>query len=132
MPFLDNTPVLELLSAKKPQLGVLILLDEEVRTPQGSDAKWLAKISERHGANPVFGSGSGAGCNGFSFLIRHYAGTRWDAPRTPGAAPHARAQPHSAPLRIPPQATCRTTRAASSRRTERGGAWPRPSGSPRP
>jgi len=95
VPFLDNTPVLELLSAKKPQLGVLILLDEEVRTPQGSDAKWLAKISERHGANPVFGSGSGAGCNGFSFLIRHYAGTRWDAPRTPGAAPHARAQPHS-------------------------------------
>ena len=47
VPFLDNTPVLELLSAKKPQLGVLILLDEEVRTPQGSDAKWLAKIDVR-------------------------------------------------------------------------------------
>ena len=129
VPFLDNTPVLELLSAKKPQLGVLILLDEEVRTPQGSDAKWLAKISERHGANPVFGSGSGAGCNGFSFLIRHYAGTRWDAPRTQGAAPHTRAQPHSShpsasSLRVPPRR--RAVRHARLRREERRQALTQP------
>ena len=99
VPFLDNTPVLELLSAKKPQLGVLILLDEEVRTPQGSDAKWLAKISERHGANPVFGSGSGAGCNGFSFLIRHYAGTR---SRRASDAGRRTTRARTAPQRTPP------------------------------
>ena len=46
VPFIDNKPVLEMLSSKP--WGVLNLLDEEVRVPQGSDVKWVAKCEERH------------------------------------------------------------------------------------
>ena len=44
VPYIDNAPVLALL-AERP-FGLLNLLDEEVRVPQGSDAKWLEKVSD--------------------------------------------------------------------------------------
>ena len=51
------------------------LLDEEVRVPQGSDDKFLAKISERQRAHAAFGApGDTTAIRAGTFLIRHYAG----------------------------------------------------------
>lgn len=53
------------------------LLDEEVRMPQGSDAKFLAKVVERHKGNTSAFGGPGEThppVGGHAFLIRHYAG----------------------------------------------------------
>ena len=43
---------LELLSSKP--YGLMNLLDEEVRMPQGGDDKYLAKITERQRSSRVF------------------------------------------------------------------------------
>ena len=67
--YLDNTPVLELLTAKP--YGLLPLLSEEVRLPQGSDAKFLAKATMRQRANRhVFGESAAADD---TFTVHHYA-----------------------------------------------------------
>jgi myosin heavy subunit len=42
--FIDNQPVLDLIE-KKPH-GILIMLDEEVIVPKGSDLQWLKKSSQ--------------------------------------------------------------------------------------
>ena len=47
-------PLVELLQGKP--YGLMCLLDEEVRVPQGSDAKFLAKASERQRDAPPFGA----------------------------------------------------------------------------
>jgi len=44
IPFIDNEPILKLIEEKP--YGVLNLLDEEVRVPQGSDQKFLMKVDE--------------------------------------------------------------------------------------
>lgn len=54
VPFLDNQPVLDL--AEKKPYGLLNLLDEEVRLPQGSDAKWLSKCEQQHASHPAWQS----------------------------------------------------------------------------
>ena len=69
--FVDNAPVLALLSSK-PR-GLLNLLDEEVRIPQGSDLKWLAKCADAHATHPAFG-GPKVTQRASAFLVRHYAG----------------------------------------------------------
>ena len=77
--FVDNTPLIELISAKP--YGVLNLLDEEVRMPQGGDEKYLAKIVKQHGTgkSKAFGApGDNMAAHHQvpprAFLIRHYAG----------------------------------------------------------
>ena len=71
VPFLDNGPVLELLSSKP--YGLLNLLDEEVRVPQGGDFKWVGKCAEKHGGNPAY-SGPAQTQLSHAFVVRHYAG----------------------------------------------------------
>lgn len=73
VPYIDNAPVLALL-AERP-FGLLNLLDEEVRVPQGSDAKWLEKVSQRHADHPAFGAPKQQGkARRDFFCVRHYAG----------------------------------------------------------
>ena len=73
VPFIDNAPVIALLSAKP--IGLMNLLDEEVRMPQGGDDKYLAKIVERQAGSRVFaGPGEVQSIHASAFLVRHYAG----------------------------------------------------------
>ena len=71
IPFLDNGPVLELLSSKP--YGLMNLLDEEVRVPQGGDVKWVSKCAERHASNKIYG-GPGLTQVQHAFQLKHYAG----------------------------------------------------------
>ena len=69
VPFLDNGPVIELLSSKP--YGLMNLLDEEVRMPQGGDDKYLAKIAERQRQSTVFaGPGQVQSIHASAFLVR--------------------------------------------------------------
>ena len=71
VPFVDNGPVIELLSSKP--YGLMNLLDEEVRMPQGGDDKYLAKIAERQRQSRVFaGPGDNTSIHSHAFLVRHY------------------------------------------------------------
>ena len=72
VPFIDNQPILDMIE-KKP-FGVLVLLDEEVRLPQGADDKWLHKCTQRHGATEHWTSAT-LQQNTDLFSIEHYAGT---------------------------------------------------------
>ncbi len=67
--FIDNEPVLTLLSSKP--YGILNLLDEEVRMPQGGDAKWKAKCSERHMNAPIYIT-KAAGLPATHFMVREF------------------------------------------------------------
>ena len=71
VPFLDNGPVLELLSSKP--YGLLNLLDEEVRVPQGGDVKWVGKCAEKHTANKCY-AGPKQTQMSHAFVVKHYAG----------------------------------------------------------
>lgn len=66
--FYDNQPCIDLIEAK---LGVLDLLDEECRMPNGSDASWIAKLNEKcskykHFDKPRFGTSA--------FVVKHFSG----------------------------------------------------------
>ena len=71
VPFVDNAPVLELLSSKN---GLLILLDDEVKVKTGDDAKWLSKCEERHASSAAY-LGPKAVQKRDGFAVVHYAGT---------------------------------------------------------
>lgn len=67
--FYDNQPCIDLIEAK---LGVLDLLDEECRMPNGSDSSWVAKLNEKcakykHYDKPRFGTSA--------FLVKHFSDT---------------------------------------------------------
>lgn len=80
VPFIDNQPVLDLLE-KKP-MGVLLLLDEEVRAPKGDDARWLSKCDQNNKDHKAWKrkiQRGGQGIGGVSgddlvFTVTHYAG----------------------------------------------------------
>ncbi|GMI37880.1 hypothetical protein TeGR_g2408 [Tetraparma gracilis] len=74
VPFIDNQPVLDLIE-KKP-VGLLVLLDEEIRLPKGSDAKWLEKCDSNHAKHECWLSDKSARMHmeKTSFTVRHYAG----------------------------------------------------------
>jgi myosin-5 len=67
--FIDNAPMIELIT--KSRIGILPMLDEELKVPGGSDKKFLNKLTEQQGRNPVmvrnikFREG---------FTVRHFAG----------------------------------------------------------
>ena len=99
--FIDNEPVLTLLSSKP--YGILNLLDEEVRMPQGGDAKWKAKCSERHVNAPIYIT-KAAGLPATHFMVRESNVPRARAlsssGRVTGRAPRGRiAVAAGAPLR---------------------------------
>lgn len=65
--FYDNQPCIDLIEAK---LGILDLLDEECRMPNGSDQSWIGKLNEKcskykHFEKPRFGTSS--------FLVNHFS-----------------------------------------------------------
>jgi hypothetical protein len=74
VPFIDNQPVLDLIE-KKP-VGLLVLLDEEIRLPKGSEEKWLEKCDSNHGKHECWLSDKAARMHmaKTSFTVRHYAG----------------------------------------------------------
>ncbi|GMH64517.1 hypothetical protein TrLO_g13461 [Triparma laevis f. longispina] len=74
VPFIDNQPVLDLIE-KKP-VGLLVLLDEEIRLPKGNDAKWLEKCDNNHTSHQCWLSEKSARMrmDKSSFTVRHYAG----------------------------------------------------------
>lgn len=49
--FYDNQPCIDLIEAR---LGVLDLLDEECRMPQGSDSSWATKLYSKCGQSSHF------------------------------------------------------------------------------
>jgi myosin-5 len=67
--FYDNQPCIDLIESK---LGILDLLDDECRMPNGSDASWVAKLNEKcskykHFEKPRFGTSA--------FLVKHFSDT---------------------------------------------------------
>jgi len=71
VPFIDNQPILDLIE-KKP-FGLMVLLDEEVRLPQGSDSRWIQKCTTKHASNPNWQEAR-RGQSADVFAIQHYAG----------------------------------------------------------
>jgi myosin heavy subunit len=51
--FIDNQPMIDLITAKT--IGVLPLLDEELKVPKGSDKGFLSKLAEKQGKNEKYG-----------------------------------------------------------------------------
>lgn len=67
--FYDNQPCIDLIESK---LGILDLLDEECRMPNGSEASWISKLNEKcskykHFDKPRFGTSA--------FLVKHFSDT---------------------------------------------------------
>jgi myosin-5 len=65
--FYDNQPCIDLIESK---LGILDLLDEECRMPNGSDASWVGKLNEKcsrykHFEKPRFGTSA--------FIVKHFS-----------------------------------------------------------
>ena len=67
--FIDNQPVLDLIELKPK--GILVVLDEEIKMPRGSDATFLSKINKHHGASPHFKE---VRTSKSEFMVIHYAG----------------------------------------------------------
>ena len=55
--FIDNQPVLNLIE-KKPK-GILVMLDEEITAPKGSDERFLSKIMTHHAKHASFKTDQG-------------------------------------------------------------------------
>lgn len=67
--YYDNQPCIDLIETK---LGILDLLDDECRMPNGSDAAWVNKLNEKcakykHYEKPRFGTSA--------FLVKHFSDT---------------------------------------------------------
>ncbi|ETN98288.1 myosin IA, partial [Reticulomyxa filosa] len=69
VPFIDNEPILNMIE-EKPK-GMLPLLDEEGKTPGGSEEKFRAKLTDCHGSNQYFKDN---GKDTMAFILSHYAG----------------------------------------------------------
>eukprot|EP00002_Diphylleia_rotans_P017034 TRINITY_DN3305_c0_g1_i17.p1 TRINITY_DN3305_c0_g1~~TRINITY_DN3305_c0_g1_i17.p1 ORF type:complete len:1772 (-),score=339.58 TRINITY_DN3305_c0_g1_i17:1837-7152(-) len=67
--FKDNKECLDLIE-KKP-LGMLFLLDDECRLPDGTDQSWLEKVAKNHQKNPNF---SLVKTDSTGFVLHHYVG----------------------------------------------------------
>ena len=67
--FIDNQPILDMIE-KKPS-GLLVLLDEEIVMPKGSDETWCRKIFQTHGSSNHFEK---IIKKDTAFIINHYAG----------------------------------------------------------
>ena len=73
--FVDNQDVLDLIE-KRPR-GLLVMLDDEIKVPKGSDSGYLRKVNKAHIDNPRF---------------RHKTKHRWVTSRPPPST-HTR-EPH--------------------------------------
>ena len=67
--FIDNQPVLDMIEMKPK--GILVVLDEEIVVPKGSDTTFLNKINKHHGPTPHFKE---VRTSKSEFIVCHYAG----------------------------------------------------------
>ncbi|XP_054664937.1 unconventional myosin-Vb isoform X2 [Grus americana] len=65
--FYDNQPCIDLIEAK---LGILDLLDEECKVPQGTDQNWAQKLYDRHATSQHFQKPR---MSNTSFIVLHFA-----------------------------------------------------------
>jgi len=65
--FYDNQPCIDLIEAK---MGILDLLDEECRMPQGDDKSWLLKLNQHCAAYDHYVAPKR---RGVSFVVKHFA-----------------------------------------------------------
>jgi myosin heavy subunit len=76
VPYQDNGPCLELLEnrpgAGGKSAGVFPMIEEELTTPGGSNAKLLEKLQQVHGKHAHFARAAKDGAT--TFKVRHYAG----------------------------------------------------------
>lgn len=70
--FIDNQPVLNLIE-KKPK-GILVMLDEEITAPKGSDERFLSKIMTHHAKHSSFKTERLRSRDSTAFTVVHYAG----------------------------------------------------------
>lgn len=70
--FIDNQPVLNLIE-KSPK-GILVMLDEEIVAPNGSDERFLSKIMQIHEKDPGFKTDRLRARDSTAFAVIHYAG----------------------------------------------------------
>jgi myosin V len=67
--FYDNQPCIDLIESK---LGILDLLDEECRVPNGSDMSWVGKLNDKCSKYPHYEK---ARFGTSSFVIKHFSDT---------------------------------------------------------
>ena len=67
--FIDNQPMIELITKRHD--GILPILDEELKIPQGSDKGFLRKLVDKQTKNPIF---KRVMKNPMHFIVKHYAG----------------------------------------------------------
>ncbi|XP_053556080.1 unconventional myosin-Vb-like [Bombina bombina] len=65
--FYDNQPCIDLIEGR---LGILDLLDEECKMPNGSDRSWALKLYDRHSQTPHFLKPP---LSRLAFTVRHFA-----------------------------------------------------------
>ncbi|CAK9113680.1 High molecular weight form of myosin-1 (High molecular weight form of myosin I) (HMWMI) [Durusdinium trenchii] len=71
--FIDNQAVLDLIEARPN--GILLMIDDEIKIPEGSDAGFLNKIETLYKRNSKFQTDKHRKIqNSFNFEIEHYAG----------------------------------------------------------
>jgi hypothetical protein len=66
--FIDNEPMIELITKKR--IGILPMLDEELKLPGGSDVKFLARLQDKQSRNQVMVKTRQRN----AFCVRHFAG----------------------------------------------------------
>ncbi|GAB5354935.1 hypothetical protein AAMO2058_000162200 [Amorphochlora amoebiformis] len=65
----DNQDVLDLIEKKR--VGLMDMIDEEIRMPRGSDQSYMLKISKKHEKKKVFKQNK---FNKMNFTVSHFAG----------------------------------------------------------
>lgn len=70
--FIDNQPVLNLI--EKAPKGILVMLDEEITAPKGSDGRFLSKIMSHHAKHASFKVERLRKQDSTAFTVVHYAG----------------------------------------------------------
>jgi myosin heavy subunit len=72
--YADSDPVLQMI--EKGPKGILPLLDDECKLPEGSDSKFMNKVEDAHNSHPKFTVDVKLrNLNRLAFSIIHYAGT---------------------------------------------------------
>ena len=71
--YIDNKPIIDLLEGRRPP-GILLIADDEIKTPGHSDERFVGKIDRIHKKNPNYIDVSHSLKGKCSFSIKHYAG----------------------------------------------------------
>ena len=73
--FIDNQPVLDLIEGKPPNMGLLIILDDEIKLADSSDERFLEKSNKMHTDHAAFQMEAvHLRTSPTAFTVVHYAG----------------------------------------------------------